>query len=244
MPRTDPGLEYFPLDVNIDTDDKIELIEAKHGITGFAVIIRLFMRIYRSGYYYQWGEKEQLLFSKRLNVDINTLNVIIEDAMAWEIFSRTMYNKWQILTSKGIQKRYLEATKRRQKVELFAEYLLLNKTCLNAHNNILIVNIKPDNANISTQSKVKESKVKESKKIYAPAVSMKEEEYQKLIERFGEDETKDRIERLSLYKKSTGKKYKCDYSTILAWARKDEKEKGGALIEQPEEPGKYEEFYN
>ena len=64
---------------------------------------------------------------------------------------------------------------------------------------------------------------------YAPAVNMYEEEYQKLVDKFGESEAKDRIERLSLYKKSKGKQYKCDYSTILAWARRDEKQK-------PEEP--------
>ncbi len=169
MPRTDPGLEYFPLDVDIDTDDKIELIEAKHGITGFAVIIRLFMKIYRCGYYYKWGEKEQLLFSKRVNVDINTLNAIINDAIGWEIFDEGKFNKYEILTSKGIQKRYTEATKRRQRVELYREYLLMNGICLNAHKNIQIVNIKDDNADISTQSKVKESKAKESKqKNFAP----------------------------------------------------------------------------
>ena len=64
-----------------------------------------------------------------------------------------------------------------------------------------------------------------TKKKYAPSVNMTEEQYEKLIERFGESGTNDRIESLSLYKQSKGKKYKCDYSTILAWARKDEKEK-------------------
>ncbi len=100
---------------------------------------------------------------------------------------------------------------------------------------------------VTEESIFEESIFEESrdrKKKYAPSVNMKEEEYQKLIDRFGEPEALDRIERLSLYKKSTGRKYKCDYSTILAWARKDEKEKGGASIERPEEPGKYEEFYN
>ena len=68
-----------------------------------------------------------------------------------------------------------------------------------------------------------------TKKQYAPAVSMTEEQYQKLIERFGESDTNDKIEALSLYKQSKGKKYKCDYSTILTWARKDEKEKPKGL---------------
>jgi hypothetical protein len=163
MPRINPGLDYFPLDVDIDSDDKVELIEAKHGVVGFAVIIKLFMKIYRNSYYYEWGEKERLLFSKRLNVDINTLDAIIEDALEWEIFNRKIFDKWQILTSKGIQKRFLDATKRRQRVEIYAEYLLLGKNCLDEYNNALIVNIKADNADIITQRKGKESRGKERK---------------------------------------------------------------------------------
>ena len=61
-----------------------------------------------------------------------------------------------------------------------------------------------------------------NKKIYAPSVFMTEQEYEKLVDRFGEEGTIDRIERLSLYKNSKGKKYKCDYSTILSWARRDD----------------------
>ena len=38
------GLEYFPLDCNMD--DKLELIEAEFGITGFGVVVKLFQKIY------------------------------------------------------------------------------------------------------------------------------------------------------------------------------------------------------
>lgn len=55
-------------------------------------------------------------------------------------------------------------------------------------------------------------------------ILLKEAEYNKLVDQFGEVGTKDRIENLSLYKKSRGKKYASDYATILAW---DKKEKRG-----------------
>ena len=64
-----------------------------------------------------------------------------------------------------------------------------------------------------------------TKKQYAPSVNMTEEQYEKLLDKYGIADTIDKIEALSLYKQSKGKKYKCDYSTILAWARKDEREK-------------------
>lgn len=156
------GLDYFPLDVDIDQDDKVALIEAKHGLLGFGVIIKLLMRIYSNSYFYEWGEKEQLLFSRRVNVDINTINDIINDCLKWDLFSKQLYESYGILTSKGIQMRYLEASVRRKKVKIIKEYLLLYESDVNSYKNVVIVNINSNDDDIKTQSKVKESKVKES----------------------------------------------------------------------------------
>ena len=165
------GLDYFPLDVDIDQDDKIQLIEARFGITGFGIIIKLFMKIYKEGYFYEWTEKEQLLFSKRINVDINLVNDVINECIKWGLFDSTLYEKYKILTSKGIQRRYLEATGRRKQVEMIEEYCLIDSS---KYSNIIFVSINSVNVNnnpqsdkvndgINPQSKVKESKVKERK---------------------------------------------------------------------------------
>lgn len=145
------GLDYFPLDVDIDQDDKVTLIEAQHGILGFGIIIKLLMKIYSEGYFYNWTEKEQILFSRRVNVDSNVINAIIEDCSKWGIFSSELLKKYEILTSKGIQVRYFEATKRRQKVEVIKEYLLLGKSCLKDFDKVVIVDINRVNANINPQ---------------------------------------------------------------------------------------------
>lgn len=165
------GLDYFPLDVDIDQDDKIQLIEARFGITGFGIIIKLFMKIYKEGYFYEWTEKEQLLFSKRINVDINLVNDVINECIKWDLFDSNIYEKYKILTSKGIQRRYLEATGRRKQVEIIKEYCLID---VSKYSNVVFVSINGVNVdintnsnkvndNIGTQSKVKESKVKERK---------------------------------------------------------------------------------
>ena len=65
------GLDYFPLDVDIDQDDKVAIIEAQHGIVGFGIVVKLLMKIYDTGYFYEWTEREQILFSNRVNVNIN-----------------------------------------------------------------------------------------------------------------------------------------------------------------------------
>ena len=75
--------------------------------------------------------------------------------------------------------------------------------------------------NENEQSKVKESKVKENKinnKIhYSEFVSMTNDEYQKLINQYGLEDTNKMIEILNNYKGSSGKKYKSDYLAILSW---------------------------
>lgn len=155
------GLDYFPLDVNIDSDDKIELIEAEFGIKGFGIIIKLFCKIYKDkGYYYEWGDKERLLFAKRSGESGGLVDEIIKRSVKWGLFDEDVFNQFQILTSAAIQKRYLEAVNRRDEVEIINEICLLN---INDYKNIVNVSINEDNAVINLQSKVKESKVKESK---------------------------------------------------------------------------------
>ena len=164
------GIDYFPLDVDMDHDDKIQLIEAEHGVMGFGIIIKLLMKIYAEGYYYQWSEKEQLLFSKRTNVDINQVNAVINSCIKWGMFDREVYEKHKILTSSGIQRRYVTATSRRKYVQMIREYTLID---VESASNIVIANINGVNVNSNStrdefmpeetpQSKVKESKVKEN----------------------------------------------------------------------------------
>ena len=66
---------------------------------------------------------------------------------------------------------------------------------------------------------VKEDKVQKIK--FLDSVYLTEEEHQKLIELYGEKNTKEYIETLNDYIESKGKKYKSHYHTILAWHRKD-----------------------
>lgn len=164
------GVEYFPLDVDIDQDDKIAMVEALHGIEGFGIAIKLLMKVYKEGYYYEWTEKEQILFSKRVNVDINEVNVIINDCVKWGLFNKKLFTEYRILTSKGIQTRYLEIVKRRTRVEFIKEFLLIPYDLLKNLKNIVIVDINGvivdinlKNADIGTQRKEEERKEEKSK---------------------------------------------------------------------------------
>lgn len=69
---------------------------------------------------------------------------------------------------------------------------------------------------------------KKNKIIYAEYVSMTEDEYNKLIKQYGEENTKLMITTLNNYKGANGKKYKSDYLAILNWVvERVMKNKGG-----------------
>jgi len=152
------GVDYFPLDVNID--DKIELLEAEHGIAGFGIWVKLLQKIYANNYWINWNNKSVIVFSSRVNVNKNEVNVIINSCLEWEIFDKKMLDKYQILTSRGIQKRFFEIIKRRNRVEVIKEYLLVKLPPLE---NIVLVNVDNNSINdsSSTQRKGKETKKKE-----------------------------------------------------------------------------------
>lgn len=124
------NLDYFPLDCNLD--QKFQLLEAEHGIIGFGIVIRLFQTIYgEEGYYMKWDKDSLILFASKIIMDgdinykANLVSSVVDTALNRGIFSKEMYDKYKILTSKGIQERYAEALKRRQKIFLENAYLLL-----------------------------------------------------------------------------------------------------------------------
>ena len=118
------GLDYFSIDVDIVNDDKIKLIKAKHGLVGFAIVVLLLTKIYKEGYYYPWSEDEIYLFADEARVDINTVTAIVNDCINRGFFNQELYNKYGILTSRGIQKRYLHGCTRRKKLVLIREYFI------------------------------------------------------------------------------------------------------------------------
>ncbi len=117
------GLDYFPLDVNVD--NKIEILESKYGILGFGFIVRLFQKIYSNGYYLEWNQYSAILLKKEIGMSEEKINEFINFCLEINIFDKRLYSKCNILTSKGIQKRYFTVCKRRKEIEIIKEYLLV-----------------------------------------------------------------------------------------------------------------------
>ena len=158
------GLDFFPLDVCLDK--KFELIEAEYGLTGFGVIVHLLQEIYgKEGYYIEWTEEVALLFARRCGLGGSVVSEIIEASIRRGMFDKEIYDKYHVLTSRGIQKRYFEAVSRRKSLEVDYNILLVEcaKICPNVNISSRNVNIFSKNADIRRHSRVEESRVEKSR---------------------------------------------------------------------------------
>ena len=156
------GVDYFSLDCYMD--DKIKMIQDEFGLKGFAIVVKLWQTIYREhGYYCEWNEEKKLLFASEEGADCGPglINEIVQACIRRDIFSKKLFDKYQILTSRGIQKRYLSITAKRKKAEMKKEYSLVEvaHNSINDDNNRVNVGKNQVNSVDNTQSKVKESKV-------------------------------------------------------------------------------------
>ena len=51
MATTYDGINYFPIAVNFMEENAMEVIEAKYGMKGLAIVLKLLCKIYKEGYY-------------------------------------------------------------------------------------------------------------------------------------------------------------------------------------------------
>lgn len=121
------GLGYFPLDTDLSQDIKIKKIKARYGFEGKSIIVELFGNIYASnGYYMPWDDEVMELLAMEEGINQETLKEVLQRALEVGIFNQDMFNNMGILTSKAIQKRFIQATKSKRKTEYISEYLLIS----------------------------------------------------------------------------------------------------------------------
>lgn len=163
------GINSFLLDCR--TNDNISEIEAEYGVKGFAVVVRLWQKIYaEKGYYCEWIERSPLLFlanwfGGNSGVTVNLINEIVDRCLKNGIFHVGMYEDYSILTSARIQTQYFDVVKRRNSILVEKEYLLVSVDKINGivYRNEKNVYRNEKNVYRNNTSKVKESKVKLSK---------------------------------------------------------------------------------
>lgn len=163
---TAKGVEYFPLNVNFINDLKVRKLLLSCGAEAIAVLIYLLSTIYKDeGYYVEIHEDEIDLIALDVNVTPEFVLEVINKACEVRLFDVNLYNNFNILTSKGIQERYLKITERRKNSVVITQFNLINvyNNSVNVNNNLINVDNNSVNVYKSTQSKGKERKEKKSK---------------------------------------------------------------------------------
>ena len=187
------GINYFPVGVNFMEENAMEVIEAKYGIKGPAIVLKLLCKIYKEGYFIRWDEEQCLIFANKAGREVQVAEVqgIIEILFIKGILDRNSYLENGILTSANIQKVWMEATKRRKRDLKALPYLLVKdltqqedealegeNVTVNPGNVVHDVAVNAKNACNSGQSKVKENKAEENKEFPPSAPPKgKEEEW-------------------------------------------------------------------
>ena len=233
------GLDYFELDCQMD--DKIKLIQAEFGLKGFAIVVKLFQLIYGGhGYYGEFDRDRLLLFATNNGLSVSTgegdkfIMQVVNACMKRGIFSKDLYDQYSILTSSGIQKRYISAVSKREQVEMEKGYLLIcgvpkyikvvEKLVSGAGN--------PVSSSDNTQSRVEKSReeniinIEHSAKPKAPTrrkygeykhVLLSDADKEKLYQEFGESKTNMAIKFLDEYMEKSGKRYKNFVLVLKGW---------------------------
>ena len=176
------GIDYFPFDVGFLQDKKIRLIKGEYGIKGVVIVIQLLCSIYKENGYFSTCDSDDFILvadAVGCGCDANTIEEVVQGCLRRSIFDRGVFEAFDVLTSRGIQRRYLRALSARDNIDMIQEYWLLDindkkdvpasiSKKITFKNVSLQINpvktqINPVNLQNNPQSKVKKSRVKESK---------------------------------------------------------------------------------
>jgi hypothetical protein len=172
------GLGFFDLNTDVEHDDKISFIEDTHGIIGFGIVVKLWCKVYSEGYFSPFQERHITKFSKKNHIQTEKTMTVLNDILSEGIFDKGLWEKFGILTSRGIQKRFFAACYRRTKIEVVKDFLLMepeNKSIVYVDKNSVIASKNEVSASkkaVSASKKYTEEKRREEKRRKDTKVSL------------------------------------------------------------------------
>ena len=102
------GLEYFPFDVDFFHDIKIRKLIKFQGGKAISVYALLLCIIYKQGYYMRWDKELPFIVSELTGFEEVYIQEVIKNCLSLGLFDLRMFENHKVLTSKGIQERYIE----------------------------------------------------------------------------------------------------------------------------------------
>lgn len=127
--RPKQGIDYAGWSVNIfDGDTKIDKLLDAQGWIGFSIYFYLCQMAYKfDGYFYRWAYDDSASTARRMGGGIGsrTVEETVRYCLQIGLFDRGLFDGWGILTSRGIQRRFLAAIQGRRVKSVIADYWLL-----------------------------------------------------------------------------------------------------------------------
>lgn len=123
------GVDYFPKDTDFYSDDKVRLLRAEFGAKGMYILDYLLCDIYgKNGYFTKWDKNRCFLVSDGAGCGCNPeyISEFISGCCRCSFFDERVLNAFGVLTSAGIQRRYIRMFNSRDEIQIIAEYWLLN----------------------------------------------------------------------------------------------------------------------
>lgn len=123
------GVDYFPKDTHFYSDDKVRILRAEFGARGMYLLDYLLCEVYaKEGYYAVWSKKKSLLTAADMGCQITPrfIDEFIEGCLRCAFFDMGVYKMFGVLTSAGIQRRYIRMFQSREIITINEEYWLLD----------------------------------------------------------------------------------------------------------------------
>jgi predicted phage replisome organizer len=243
-----PDITWIKLSTGIFDDEKIKLIESLPDADSVLIIwIKLLVlagRANASGHIFLMDGSPYTdeMLAAILNRPLNTIRLALATFKKYGLID---------VTTRGL---FITNWAKHQNIEGMAR--VLEQTRLRVakhreHKKSLTFGIEPatlSNVTVTQQNRTDieknqnraDKRQKKNKIKFSEAVFLSQEEFDKLVEQFGDEGAQDRITNLSLYKLSKGKEYKSDYATILTWERRPYRNNGHKNNgHSNRDPGKY-----
>ena len=167
--RPKQGIDYSGWSVDIfDGDRKIDkLLDAK-GWKGFGIYFFLCQRAYKvNGYFYEWSYDDCATTARKMGGGISsgTVRETVDYCLQVDLFNKRLFDRWGVLTSRGIQRRFWAVLSERRSKIVYDEYWLLKpEECKGLVKVSLFEYLQPTNNDLqptnADTSHIKESKVK------------------------------------------------------------------------------------
>lgn len=130
-------IDYYPIEISIFQDAKVQKLIQYQGAKAATVYVYLLCEIYRNGYYISWNKTTVQLVMQALNLDVAFVKEAVICCAKVGLFNSEYLYKEKILTSKGIQKRYLRISKLCNNSTTIEDYSCIeNKQSVKQNNNI------------------------------------------------------------------------------------------------------------